>query len=51
VSGLEACQVAPTNGSELYQAPYGPMASVVSCSSGAFTMNKPLTISWTMRYQ
>jgi hypothetical protein len=51
VSGLEACQVAPTNGSELYRAPYGPMATVVSCHSGAFTMQKPLTITWTMRYQ
>jgi hypothetical protein len=51
VSGLEACQVAPTNGSEQYRAPYGPMASVVSCHSGAFTLQKPLTISWTMRYQ
>jgi hypothetical protein len=51
VSGLGACQAAPTNGSEPYQAPYGPMASVVSCSSGAFTMDKPVTISWTMRYQ
>ncbi|GAB3458012.1 hypothetical protein GCM10027321_13330 [Massilia terrae] len=51
VSGLQVCQAAPTNGNPLYQAPYGPMASVVKCSSGAFTMNKPLTISWTMRYQ
>jgi hypothetical protein len=51
VSGLEACQAAPAAGSELYRAPYGPMATVVSCHSGAFTMQKPLTITWTMRYQ
>jgi hypothetical protein len=51
VSGLQACQAAPTAGSELYRAPYGPMATIVSCQSGAFTLQKPLTITWTMRYQ
>jgi hypothetical protein len=51
VSGLQSCQAAPTNGSQLYQAPYGPMESLVSCASGAFKMDKPLTISWTIRYQ
>jgi hypothetical protein len=51
VNGLGACQAAPANGSELYRAPYGPMESVVSCSGAAFRMDKPLTISWTMRYQ
>jgi hypothetical protein len=51
VNGLQSCQAAPTNGSALYQAPYGPMASVVSCASSAFRMDKPLTISWTIRYQ
>jgi hypothetical protein len=51
VSGLQACEAAPTAGSELYRAPYGPMATVVSCRSGAFTLQKPLTITWTMRYQ
>jgi hypothetical protein len=51
VTGLQSCQVAPTAGSDKYRAPYGPMASVVSCRSGAFTMDKPLTITWTMRYQ
>ncbi|HEX8785940.1 MAG TPA: hypothetical protein VF793_07150 [Telluria sp.] len=51
VIGLDACKAAPTDGSALYQAPYGPMASVVSCSRGAFRMDKPVIISWTMRYQ
>lgn len=51
VTGLQACQVAPAAGSDKYRAPYGPMASVVSCHSGAFTMDRPLTITWTMRYQ
>jgi hypothetical protein len=50
VGGLAQCQAAPTAGSELYRAPYGPMHTIVSCSSGAFTLKQPLTISWTMRY-
>jgi hypothetical protein len=51
VSGLEGCTVAPTAGDDAWKAPYGPMQSVVSCASGSFTMNKPLTITWTMRYR
>jgi hypothetical protein len=51
VSGLTSCQAAPTGGDKAWQAPYGPMSTLVSCRSGAFTMDKPLTISWTMRYQ
>jgi hypothetical protein len=51
VSGLASCQATPTNGDKAWQAPYGPMATLVSCRSGAFTLSKPLTVSWTMRYQ
>lgn len=51
VSGLASCQATPTNGDPAWQAPYGPMATLVSCRSGAFKLDKPLTVSWTMRYQ
>jgi len=51
VSGLASCRAAPTHGDPAWQAPYGPMATLVSCRSGAFKLDKPLTISWTMRYQ
>lgn len=51
VTGLQSCQARPTGASDPYRAPYGPMASVVACHSGAFTLDKPLTITWTMRYQ
>ncbi|MGO4376817.1 hypothetical protein [Pseudoduganella sp. RAF53_2] len=50
VDGLQECSVAPTTADDKWKAPYGPMKSVVSCSTGSFTMNKPLTITWTMRY-
>lgn len=51
VDGLESCKAEPTNGSDLYKAPYGPMKTLVSCSSGKFTMDKPLVIQWTMKYR
>lgn len=51
VGGLASCTAQPTGGSELYRAPYGQMHSLVSCSSGAFSMREPLVVSWTIRYQ
>lgn len=51
VGGLAHCDAAPTAGSDQYRAPYGPMATVVHCTSGPFTLQQPLTISWTMRYE
>ena len=50
VSGLQGCEAAPVSGND-YAAPYGPMRTLVSCRSGAFSMSKPLTVSWTLRYQ
>lgn len=51
VQGLGSCTAQPTGGSELYRAPYGPMQSLVSCTSSAFTLREPLVVSWTIRYQ
>ena len=51
VTGLQGCGTASTADSELYRAPYGPMKTLVTCRTGAFTLREPMTISWTMRYQ
>ncbi|MES2160641.1 MAG: hypothetical protein V4476_05760 [Pseudomonadota bacterium] len=50
VSGLQQCQVAPTNGSKDYMAPYGAMKTLVTCGTGKLTMKEPLTIKWTIKY-
>jgi hypothetical protein len=51
VSGLEACTAEATHGADPYRAPEGPMASHVSCASENFTLDRPLTIKWTLRYR
>jgi hypothetical protein len=51
VSGLQQCAAAPTNGSKDFMAPYGPMKTLVTCSTGKLTMKEPLTIKWTIKYQ
>jgi hypothetical protein len=51
VFGLQQCSVAPTTAMDGYQAPYGPMRTLVSCGRGKFTMKQPLTITWSIRYQ
>ncbi len=50
VSGLQQCEFAPTNGNKDFMAPYGPMKTLVTCSSGKLTMKEPLTIKWTIKY-
>lgn len=50
VAGLQQCQVASTNGSKDYMAPYGAMKTLVTCSTGKLTMKEPLTIKWTIKY-
>ncbi|WP_395400221.1 hypothetical protein ACHMW6_23020 [Pseudoduganella sp. UC29_106] len=51
VEGLQGCTVAATDGNDGWKAPYGAMRSVVSRTSGAFTMDKPLTVTWSLRYR
>ncbi|MQA23024.1 hypothetical protein [Rugamonas rivuli] len=50
VTGLQQCQVAPTNGSKDYMAPYGAMKTLVTCGTGKLTMKEPLTIKWIIKY-
>ena len=49
--GLAACSADDVAGNEAYRAPYGPMATLAACRTGAFRFDKPLKISWTIRYQ
>jgi hypothetical protein len=51
VDGLAACGTEDVAGNDAYRAPYGPMATLAACRTGAFTFDKPLRISWTIRYQ
>ena len=51
VDGLASCSAGDVAGSEAYRAPYGPMATLATCRTGAFTFAKPLRIRWTIRYQ
>lgn len=51
VSGLQDCRARAAGDDEAWRAPYGPMRTVVACRSGAFDMDKPLTVSWTLRYR
>jgi hypothetical protein len=50
VTGLQQCQAAPANPADGWSAPYGPMKTLVSCSTGKLTMNAPLTIKWAIKY-
>ncbi len=51
VKGLERCVSASAIGDEHYQSPNGPMASKVTCSRAAFAFERPLTLSWRLRYK
>ena len=51
VSGLDACEVAPTKDAEPYKSPAGAMKTIVSCASKNFTFARPMTIKWTIRYR
>jgi hypothetical protein len=51
VKGLDRCESAAAAGDKRYQAPYGPMASKVTCNSPAFDFVRPLTLSWRLKYR
>ena len=51
VKGLDRCESAPVAGDQRYQAPYGSMASRVTCTRAAFDFERPLTLSWRLRYR
>jgi hypothetical protein len=51
VSGLDSCEAGSVTGDPRYQTPTGPLASKLICTRGALTMQRPITISWKLRYQ
>jgi hypothetical protein len=51
VKGLDRCESAPAAGDKHYQSPNGPMASKVTCTRGTFDFERPLTLSWRLRYR
>jgi hypothetical protein len=51
VEGLRACDAQPVTADSIYKAPHGAMKTVVRCQSEKMTLDKPLTITWTLRYR
>jgi hypothetical protein len=51
VKGLDRCESASAVGDKHYQSPNGPMASKVTCTRAAFDFERPLTLSWRLRYR
>jgi len=51
VKGLDRCESAAAAGDKTYQSPNGPMASKVTCTRAAFAFERPLTLSWRLRYR
>lgn len=47
VTGLAACAAKP----EESKSPNGPMPTLVSCATPAFTFKKPMVIKWVMTYR
>jgi hypothetical protein len=48
---MQACEAQPAPVDGAYKAPHGPMKTVVHCHSEGVTLDKPMTISWTLRYE
>jgi hypothetical protein len=51
VEGLQTCDAQPVVADSVYKASHGPMKTVVRCYSEKLTLDKPMTISWTLRYK
>jgi hypothetical protein len=51
VSGLDSCESGSALADADYQTTTGPMASKVVCSRAAFDLQRPITISWRLRYE
>jgi len=51
VSGFDPCRSGSALGDRRYETPTGPFASKVTCTRAAFTMDRPVTLSWKLRYR
>ena len=50
VEGMQTCDAEPAPADSIYKAPHGPMKTVVRCHSEKVTLDRPLTIGWSLRY-
>ncbi len=50
ITGLQECAIEETRGDERFKSPNGPMKTHLSCSTKNFSLDKPLTITWVMKY-
>jgi hypothetical protein len=48
--GFTGCTAAPAGGTP-YQAPSGPMATRIACSTGKLRLAQPLTLGWSIQYR
>jgi hypothetical protein len=51
VSGLQSCESRRLERDHDYESDTGAMTSLVMCSSGSSTMERPLTITWSISYR
>lgn len=51
VEGLQACTAESVSADGAYKASHGPMKTVVRCHSEKVTLDKPFSITWTLRYR
>ena len=51
VQGLQSCRSEALNNSRNYESPNGAFTSLVACESGPQTLDKPVTIGWSLAYQ
>ncbi len=51
IDGLRDCRAEHLNNREPYQAPIGPMMTLVTCQTQRLTIDKPLTIQWILKYR
>ncbi|MDP5238783.1 hypothetical protein Q9Q94_04545 [Uliginosibacterium sp. 31-16] len=51
VSGLPECRVDDVSRDSLYRAPMGQMHTCVRCEAHVMTLDRPFTLSWTLRYR
>jgi hypothetical protein len=51
VAGLDSCESGAASEDASYRTSNGPMASKVVCRRGPMELQRPLTVSWRIRYQ
>jgi hypothetical protein len=50
VEGLNECHVQAPIGNAVYRASHGSMNTLVTCGTDNITLDRPFTVSWTLKY-